>query len=82
MIEDYDIGVWDVILELNLSDSSIKDACETDAPTCVMVFELHPHGDEKPANPHQSPSCRLCDMIELYASEAVGVDEITTYSKS
>ena len=80
MDEDYRIGVYDTILWLNLSRESIIQACETDAPTCVQVFDLQAYGSGGPsANPHQSPGCRLCDIIESYASDAWDVN-IVTYS--
>jgi hypothetical protein len=66
---NYAIAVWETSLSLNLKRESIVEACETDAPTCVQVFELQAGIDGPTANPHRSPECRLCDMIESYAAE-------------
>jgi len=72
--EDYTIGVWDVELDLNVSNESIIQACKKDAPTCTMVFDMHNHGKRTTqANTHTGGYCRLCHMVELFANRVLEV---------
>ena len=81
MSEDYRIGVYETDLWVSLSRESIVSACETDAPTCVQVIELSAGLKGPTANPHRSPECRLCDMIESYAADNWDPDIVTYHGE-
>lgn len=80
MGEKYSIGFWDVETQIDLSERNLIQACETDAPTCAMVFKVGPYGSDQSADPHHNENCSLCYLIEQYAEKEIEFTETESYT--
>ena len=80
---DFRRSVWDVILDVNVSDESIESACVESHPTCQYVFRLHGDSGGAESDVHTAGHCVVCEMVEGYAvhQDIVDKESITTYSR-
>lgn len=68
-------GYYDVEVDFNIADEDLVEAYQAQAPTCALVVEIHPHGQETKATTHYGKGCKLCTILESYVRAELSEDE-------